>query len=407
MPHYFNTRYYENFDVPRPSRDSQPAPDRGSISGKEANGSENPAGASDTPSRRNAAQNAPSGTPNAQNENLNAPYGQMPDTSFRQNDLPGAEINAGENRSPAPRAERPVENSIGTAAHAELNESENRNAMPRAENFAEDGMRSAAHMESNADRNGNAMPHTDNSAENRMGTAAGAGADMDENRNTRMRTESYTDENMRSAQRTEAYPGGNRRSPSSLESTAEENMQSMPPSQTPMQENRNTNSGQGAAAAKENVSPEPVPAEPANPGELVYDVSSEEFAPEDSKGEISVQALTARGTRPVPEAAVIIYKNREGTNKVVSFYLTDEDGRTPNIPVPAPSKADSQSPSDTLPFADYNIAVRHPMYYTAMIDNVQVFGGELSIQTVEMIPLPEFVNELDTTKTVIIPRQNL
>ena len=42
-----------------------------------------------------------------------------------------------------------------------------------------------------------------------------------------------------------------------------------------------------------------------------------------------------------------------------------------------------------------------------MIDNVQVFGDELTIQTVEMIPLPEFVNERDTTKTVVIPKQNL
>ena len=142
-------------------------------------------------------------------------------------------------------------------------------------------------------------------------------------------------------------------------------------------------------------------------GELVYDVSSDDFAPEDSRGEIAVQAVTARGTRPVPEAAVIIYKNRSGENEVVSFYLTDADGKTPNISVPAPSKADSQSPSDTLPFADYNIAVRHPMYYTAMIDNVQVFGSELTIQTVEMIPLPEFVNERNTTKTVVIPKQNL
>ena len=158
----------------------------------------------------------------------------------------------------------------------------------------------------------------------------------------------------------------------------------------------------------EDREPIPVPAEPASPnGELVFDVSNDEFAAENSQGEILVQAVSARGTRPVPEAAVIIYKNRDGENKVVSFYLTDEDGRTPNIPVPAPAKEDSQSPSDTLPFADYNIAVRHPMYYTAMIDNVQVFGDELTIQTVEMIPLPEFVNERDTTKTVVIPKQNL
>ena len=47
------------------------------------------------------------------------------------------------------------------------------------------------------------------------------------------------------------------------------------------------------------------------------------------------------------------------------------------------------------------------MYYTAEIDNVQVFGDEQTIQTVDLIPLPEFINERDTKRTTIIPRQNL
>ena len=158
----------------------------------------------------------------------------------------------------------------------------------------------------------------------------------------------------------------------------------------------------------ETQNPMPVPAEPANPGgPLVFDVSGDTFALDDSNGQIVVQARTASGTRPVPEAAVIVYKNRDGKNEVVSFSLTNEDGTTPTLSLPAPKKADAQTPSDSLPFSDYNIAVRHPMFYTAMLNNVQVFGDELTIQAVELIPLPEFVNEKDTTKTVNIPKQNL
>lgn len=135
--------------------------------------------------------------------------------------------------------------------------------------------------------------------------------------------------------------------------------------------------------------------------------SEENFDAEDGLGTIAVQVLTASGTRPVSEAAVIIYKPKDGKNNVFSFALTDENGKTPNITAPAPNRSNSQEPSDTLPFADYNIYIRHPMYYTSIIDNVQVFGGEETIQTVRLTPLPEFVNELNTTQTVVIPKQNL
>ncbi len=140
---------------------------------------------------------------------------------------------------------------------------------------------------------------------------------------------------------------------------------------------------------------------------LVFSRDGEEFDAEDGDGTISVQVSTARGASPVSEATVIIYKVRDGKNNIVSFNLTDESGRTPTVTVSAPKKANSQTPSSSLPFADYNITVRHPMYYTAIIDNVQVFGDELTIQSVDLIPLPEFVNERNTEITTKIPKQNL
>lgn len=155
-------------------------------------------------------------------------------------------------------------------------------------------------------------------------------------------------------------------------------------------------------------SPQPVPQEPASPsGEMIFANENDSFRPESSQGEILVRAQTALGSFPVSEATVIISRNRNGTNEVVNFQLTDKSGITPAISVPAPSNADSQNPSESLPFADYNITVRHPLYYTAITDNVQVFGGELTIQVVELTPLPEFVNEANITRTVNIPRQNL
>ena len=155
-------------------------------------------------------------------------------------------------------------------------------------------------------------------------------------------------------------------------------------------------------------SPQPVPREPASPdGKTIFANENDRFIPESSQGEILVRAQTALGSLPVAEATVIVSRKRNGTNEVVSFQLTDKSGITPAISVPAPPKADSQSPSESLPFADYNITVRNPLYYTAVTDNVQVFGGEQTILVVELTPLPEFVNETNITKTVNLPRQNL
>ncbi len=153
----------------------------------------------------------------------------------------------------------------------------------------------------------------------------------------------------------------------------------------------------------------PIPPESAdfNRQDLSSDFTDSDFDAEDGEGTIAVQATTAKGGNPVSEATVIIYKVRNSERNIVSFNLTDRSGKTPDVSVPAPKKSNSQSPSSTLPFANYNITVRHPMYYTAEIDNVQVFGDERTIQTVDLIPLPEFINERDTTRTTVIPRQNL
>ena len=189
-----------------------------------------------------------------------------------------------------------------------------------------------------------------------------------------------------------------------------ENVPKINPQET-LQSNQQEMSQQVPPTAQqttETQNPQSVPAEPANPGgPLIFDVSGDTFATDDNSGQIVVQVRTASGTQPVKDAAVIVYKNRDGKNQAVSFSLTNEDGTTPVLSLPAPKKADAQTPSDTLPFADYNITVRHPMFYTALLNNVQVFGDELTIQAVELIPLPELVNERDITKTVNIPKQNL
>ncbi len=131
------------------------------------------------------------------------------------------------------------------------------------------------------------------------------------------------------------------------------------------------------------------------------------FFPADSFGSLIVQVQTARGTFPVSEAAVIVTTSRDGEQTVVQNVFTNSSGETPEIRLPAPKKEDAQSPSEDLPFTDYDIEVTTPLYYTAIIRDVQIFGDEKTIQVVDLIPLPELVNETDITRTTTIPRQNL
>lgn len=134
---------------------------------------------------------------------------------------------------------------------------------------------------------------------------------------------------------------------------------------------------------------------------------SDTFFPESDIGFLRVRAETANGSLPVSEAAVIISSVRNGEESVVSFQLTDKSGLTPAVALPAPPKADSQTPDSRLPFSDYTVTVRHPMYYTEIFNDAQIFGGETTFLSAELTPLPEYVNERDITRTTDIPRQNL
>lgn len=138
-----------------------------------------------------------------------------------------------------------------------------------------------------------------------------------------------------------------------------------------------------------------------------FSASDDTFFPETDSGFLRVRAETANGSLPVSEAVVIITAQRNNEENVITFQLTDKSGLTPSITLPAPPKTDSQTPDSRLPFSDYTITVRHPMYYTEIIRDAQIFGGETTFLSAEMTPLPEYVNERDITRTITIPRQNL
>lgn len=122
----------------------------------------------------------------------------------------------------------------------------------------------------------------------------------------------------------------------------------------------------------------------------------------DKNGTLVVNAYSASGALPIKNTYVRVIGAGEENRTVQYSRITDIDGITLPIVLPAPSRELSQSPgSSEQAFAVYDVVITAPGYYTKRIYNVAVFDGEKTIQRVNMIPIP--MHETNVT----YPRGNL
>jgi hypothetical protein len=124
--------------------------------------------------------------------------------------------------------------------------------------------------------------------------------------------------------------------------------------------------------------------------------------PFDKTGTMIIKTLTASGALPI-EGTVVRVIGAEEENRFVEYsILTDIDGSTKILTLPAPDREYSESPgAKESPYAIYNIEVSAPGYYTKRIYSVAVFDGIETIQDVRMIPIEIYENG------VTYPRDNL
>ena len=114
----------------------------------------------------------------------------------------------------------------------------------------------------------------------------------------------------------------------------------------------------------------------------------------DSNGSLRVRTYTAGGALPVKDAIVRI-TGAEEDNRFVSYSLvTDRDGQTDVVSLPAPSVNYSLSPGPAeLPYSVYDLVITAPGYLTKRISGLTIFSGVNSVQLINMIPgsgiLPE------------------
>ncbi len=107
----------------------------------------------------------------------------------------------------------------------------------------------------------------------------------------------------------------------------------------------------------------------------------------DSNGTLRVRAYTAGGALPIEGAVVRVMGASEGSRLVSFSSVTDRDGLSDLITLPAPAVNYSLSPNPAeLPYSIYDLEVSAPGYFTKRINGLTVFSGINSVQLVNMIP---------------------
>ena len=106
-----------------------------------------------------------------------------------------------------------------------------------------------------------------------------------------------------------------------------------------------------------------------------------------SNGSLRIRAYTAGGALPVPGAIVRIRGADEDNRFIARTLITDRDGLTKKVELPAPSASYSLIPdSNETPYSVYDVEISAPGYYTKRIDGLTVFSGIESVQLINMIP---------------------
>jgi len=123
-------------------------------------------------------------------------------------------------------------------------------------------------------------------------------------------------------------------------------------------------------------------------------------------GYLNVHAFASKAQIPIKDTAIKITDNDED---VIAFRLTNRSGKLyDNIQIQVPALTESQSPiTQMTPYATVNIYARKENYEEIIVRNVQIFADTVTLQNLELIPLPEFPETGSQTEEFFTQSQNL
>lgn len=105
-------------------------------------------------------------------------------------------------------------------------------------------------------------------------------------------------------------------------------------------------------------------------------------------GRLRVEAFAANRAYPISNAVIRIKNPND--NSLVAVLVTNEDGLTSSVELPAPSQTLSQTPEFPDPFVNYSVDVRAEGYAERNDLPVQMFGGIDSVLSANLIPEEPF-----------------
>lgn len=115
------------------------------------------------------------------------------------------------------------------------------------------------------------------------------------------------------------------------------------------------------------------------------------MAEQTSNGYLIVKVSTASGAIPIENASVIIQGKDDNNQDILLSLLTNTDGLTPRVILPAPLSELSKSPSpSSKPYSTYNIDVFKEGYYPQHYNGVPIFQNVTAIQNASIVPISEF-----------------
>jgi len=125
------------------------------------------------------------------------------------------------------------------------------------------------------------------------------------------------------------------------------------------------------------------------------------------KGFLGVTTFAAGRILPISGANVYVSQIKDEKEELLYSLVTDENGNTPIVSVDAPDIELSEKPGNIKPFSVCNIRVVKDGFFRTVIKDVQVFAKRITIQNVDMTPLPESTEGINTTNTFVVLPQNL
>jgi hypothetical protein len=122
-------------------------------------------------------------------------------------------------------------------------------------------------------------------------------------------------------------------------------------------------------------------------------------------GYITVRAYASQAQIPLEDVAIAI---TDSQGDALALRLTDRSGRIDPVTIEVPDAAASQKPDQgIIPYASVNVYARLRGYEQIEAEQVQVFADTVTVQDLQMIPLPELPQAWTKAEIFRTPAQNL